>query len=123
VSGSGQQPGAGPDDDRPWEQPGAFRRDAGPHRGRLLLLLGCLGACFGWLSWLLWPLAALSIPLGITACLAAGADLAMMRKGLMDPKGLGDTRMAWWAGIMAAVVPIPAPVFWAAVLFHNLRNP
>ena len=27
------------DDDRPWERPGAVRRDCEPHRGEMLLLL------------------------------------------------------------------------------------
>jgi len=47
--------GAGPaSDDRPWERPGAVRRDCQPHRAPLLLaladaslLLGALSLCLG----------------------------------------------------------------------------
>jgi hypothetical protein len=42
------EPDAG--DPRPWEQPGAVRRDAAPHRAYLLATLGRLPLAFGLLS-------------------------------------------------------------------------
>ena len=35
------------DDPRPWERPGAVRRDAAPHRANLLAVLGRLSLAFG----------------------------------------------------------------------------
>jgi hypothetical protein len=113
------------DDDlpRPWEEPGAVRRDCAPHRGRPLLFLGraafacglvCLvmtvpccftlpGAAFAYrrpLRVSLLMTAASSLPclfawvLAVAARKLARRDLARMEAGLMDPAGRGDTEGA-----------------------------
>jgi hypothetical protein len=38
--------GPDPDDPRPWEQPGAVRRDVEPHRGRPLLVFGSVALLY-----------------------------------------------------------------------------
>jgi hypothetical protein len=54
-----------PEDDRPWERPGAFRRDGEPHRGDLLIFLARLSVVFSALSLCLVPLAVIVLPLGV----------------------------------------------------------
>ena len=54
-------------DDRPWERPGAVRRDCEPHRGRLLLVPATLGVACGWLSCCLVVPSILGVPLALAA--------------------------------------------------------
>lgn len=106
------------DDPRPWEQPGAVRRDCEPHRAPALLLLGRVAASVGGLSVALsfvYPalfhallggsgngpdrlpllpaafLAALVVLLSAGVLWAAERDLARMRTGSMAPAGRGQT--------------------------------
>jgi hypothetical protein len=119
------------DDRRPWEQPGAVRRDCEPHRGRLLLGLSLLplGLYAGWHTLSCTRLGFVasggSLPVGRAAVAAidltltlggaaAGAgvyamtrrDLARMAAGQMDPYGKGQTvlaQMCAWLGIVAGL--------------------
>ena len=100
-------------DPRPWEQPGAVRRDAEPHRGPALRLLSAAGAAAGALAALLAALACAAgarapaglfafaaaaalaaLVLGGEVCRAARRDLARMAKGLTDRGGQGPTEVA-----------------------------
>jgi hypothetical protein len=95
--------------DRPWELPGAVRRDCEPHRADLLLLLGYVGAacCAAGLATAVFacgipPFATgvlltctvAGIPCGLTGWLLARRDLRLMRAGLMDPAGMSGTERA-----------------------------
>lgn len=78
------RPNTESDDDRPWEQPGAVRRDVEPHRGLLLswlstigLALSIFGCCF--------PFPGLLVN-GVVF-VAARRDLAAMAAGRVDPDG------------------------------------
>jgi ABC-type Fe3+ transport system permease subunit len=85
------------DDPRPWEQPGAVRRDCAPHRGRLLNGLATTAV----ILFLLPPVALL---LGSWVLVEAGRDLRLMEAGLMDPAGIPYTRQARLAALGAALV-------------------
>jgi hypothetical protein len=93
-------PGPDPDAPRPWERPGAVRRDCAPHRGRLLLALSMGALCGAMLSAMLSLMALLplgpalfgpaclaGVALGGTALALARRDLRRMGAGLMDPEG------------------------------------
>jgi len=104
------------DDDRPWERPGAVRRDCEPHRGPLLLGLawatvGASAVAFGLvvmavmppsysgLVWLVLLAAAGGIvtlrpPLAFVARVLARRDIEKMRTGLMDPAGEHAAQLA-----------------------------
>ncbi len=92
------------DDDRPWERPGAVRRDGEPHRANLLfrlMLLSSPCACAAFLA--IWfALDAVNYALPLAACLLASAlgvaldaaiwvvarwDLELMRTNLVDAQG------------------------------------
>jgi hypothetical protein len=74
-------------DDRPWERPGAVRRDCKPHRGEFLRSLGMFSMVWGILA-VCTPWAA-PVPwlTGIPVWIMASRDLAAMRAGLKDPNG------------------------------------
>jgi hypothetical protein len=90
------------EDDRPWERPGAVRRDAEPHRGQLLQLLGVAGLMCGFFSPLGGLVAVLNYPLAIVASslivglglstvvvvlVLSARDLRQVRARLMDRAG------------------------------------
>jgi hypothetical protein len=85
---------ARPDDERPWEQPGAVRRDCEPHRAWLLHLLGDVGRALGLLTLMCGPVGMAALPLGLVVRRMARHDLEAMRRGLMDPSGEARTRQA-----------------------------
>jgi hypothetical protein len=92
------------EDDRPWEQPGAFRLDCEPHRGDMLFFLARLSVSLSCVSLCMVPLAVVGLPLGIVVLLLSARDLRQMDLGLMDPGGGGSVRAArrnaaWATGI------------------------
>jgi hypothetical protein len=66
------------------------RRDAEPHRGTLVLVLG--------ITSIVVPLAGLI--LGITAVILGRRDLRKMREDAMDPEGQSVTQAGWICGII-----------------------
>jgi hypothetical protein len=125
-------PEPGPLDGRPWERPGAVRRDCEPHRGGLLRLmarsalaasaldmpLSCIpvpdlvgsqnvppGGPVGstWAPLVMATgLASLAVLLGVSAAWLAGRDLLRMRSGETDPAGEKHTEGARQAGLWGA---------------------
>ena len=100
-------------DDRPWERPGAVRRDAEPHRGGLLFLLATVPTVGGFLGFPATGFATATLPSARDACFLtmlglsgaalllalsvrqmARGDLCKMRAGLMDPRGQALTQEA-----------------------------
>jgi hypothetical protein len=81
----------GAEDDRPWEQPGAVRRDIEPHRGELIRVLGDASLLLGALSLCLGFLAPLGLGLGLAAWVLSSYDLRRMRARLLDTDGLAAT--------------------------------
>jgi hypothetical protein len=82
------------EDDRPWEQPGAVRRDCDPHRGPLLAILGAVSLTIGGLFACIPATSLIALPLAIVTYSLARRDLAQMRAGRMDPAGIWQTRRA-----------------------------
>lgn len=82
---------------RPWERPGAGRRNALPHRGPLLDGLATIAIIF----FVLPPVALL---LGTLVWLETGQDLGLMEAGLMDPAGKAHTRQASMAALAATLI-------------------
>ncbi|MBV9121728.1 MAG: hypothetical protein JO112_00015, partial [Planctomycetes bacterium] len=99
-------------EDRPWERPGAIRRDCQVHRGGLIYLLGAgsfllgLGAIFAGGT-----TALMGLPLGLVACTLGRRDLREMSAGLMDPAG-----RIWTAtGKQLGFVGIGFNLFWGII--------
>jgi hypothetical protein len=107
-----------PDDDaaRPWEQPGAVRRDAAPNRAELLAILGKASLGCGVLSVLLGAPALVGIPLGLITVILAKRDLLRMWEGTMDPRGRDQTELARRRGEYGAVMsgfgPLASVIVW-----------
>jgi hypothetical protein len=102
-------------DRRPWEQPGAVRRDREQHRGLWLRLAGgacCVGAPLsfgvagGGLASVLGLPGLLAGAVGRAVWVAARLDLARMRAGEMDPDGRLQTERAARLGGTALFVSL-----------------
>jgi predicted Zn finger-like uncharacterized protein len=119
-----RRPPAGRRDDRDeddWEDPGplgpppaarsrrGMRRDAVPHRGPLILVLGILSLVFCW-TWVM------SMVLGPIAWIMGHNDLKEMRAGRMDSDGQGMTN----AGMICGIISTLLAVLMVAGCFLNL---
>jgi hypothetical protein len=109
--------------ERPWEEPGALRRDYEPHRGRLFVALawgnvfvlalfaGVLGLAVAAVP-AARPLVGavpllvgvLPFPLGVLTWALAARDLARIRAGFMDPAGSVQTNAARQLGLAAMAI-------------------
>lgn len=88
---------ARPPEPPPWESgyPGqAYRRDAEPHRGALILTFGILSLMLGLIG----------APFGIAAWIMGQGDLRKMREHQMDPTGMGLTQAGWICGIIGSLM-------------------
>ena len=106
-----------PGDPRPWEGPGAVRRDCEPHRGDHLALLGTVSVVLsaaGWVFSLLLPL--VGIGLGVAVVVMARRDLAKMRSGLMDPAGECAVKAARRRSVWGIVLGLLAWVLCLSLL-------
>ena len=109
-----QEPEGG---ERPWERPGAVRRDWEPHRGRLILTLGGLAEFCAAFACVLGVTAPLAVGFGVSAWLMARRDLARMREGLIDPEGRQSTELGGTLGLAGAGLAL----FVVAALFMLWR--
>jgi hypothetical protein len=110
------------DDPRPWELPGAVRRDVAPHRGNVLLLLARVALAIGALSFFLVPFVVAAVPLALAVQKMARRDWVKMRTGATDPGGLEQTEaalrlsaLACGVGVVGAVCGL---VWWAYLSRH-----
>jgi hypothetical protein len=92
-AGRGRQ-GADAEDGRPWERPGAVRRDCAPHRAGLLLAVADTSLLLGVLALPLGFSALMGLGLGAAAWALAVRDLRRMRARVMDPAGRSRTARA-----------------------------
>jgi hypothetical protein len=105
----------GEGDPRPWEQPGAFRRDCAPHRGHLVQLLTRVCAVVGLASCSPFP-ALLGLPLGLLLARLCRGDLARMDAGTMDPGGRRLVESALRMARIGWVLSFISLAFWGVVL-------
>jgi hypothetical protein len=121
MSDADQQPDAS--DPRPWQQPGAVRRDCEPHRGRLLRVLGIASLVIPFAGLFLSPLIGLvaGVSLGLTVWVLAGSDLAKMAAGLMDPDGQRATLSARRLGLAGVLVSLAVFLLVVAAVIALLR--
>jgi hypothetical protein len=111
-----RQSDADTDEPRPWEEPGAVRRDCAPHRAAWLRRLAgpALVLCGAALFWGVTGL--VGVPLALVLRAAAGRDLARMQAGTMDPDGRPATEHARRLAEAALWVGVTALALWALVL-------
>jgi hypothetical protein len=115
------RPGAGPTEEpRPWERPGAVRRDVAPHRGNWLLLLARTALAFGALALCLAVPALVGLPVGAAVWVLGQRDLARMRAGTLDPSGRGDVQRAMDLAIVGALLSLFGLVIYACALLTLL---
>src|SRR5690348_729146 len=102
-----------PDAARPWERPGAVRRDCAPHRGPLLRGLGVLALwlCALTVCWV----GLVGVPLAAAVWAIAGHDLHAMTAGRMDPDGKRDTMQARRLGGAAVLTAAAIFTLWVAL--------
>jgi hypothetical protein len=113
---AGDAPQDDRDDPRPWEQPGAVRRDVAPHRGHWLRALGVTAVVCGLLSVCLGLPALVALPLGGILWVVARRDLARMDAGLLDPAGRGETEQARDQAVLGLMIGVPGAMIWLLLL-------
>jgi hypothetical protein len=111
--------GPAAEDPRPWERPGAVRRDVAPHRGDLLAMLGGTSLTLGILSMVLCIPFLVGLPLSLVTVVLAGRDLESMALGVMDPEGRAQTEQARRRGeygvVLSAFGPFTTPFLLGAL--------
>jgi predicted Zn finger-like uncharacterized protein len=83
------------DDDRPLSPPRGHRRDATPHRGPLILIIGILSIVTG-----------LGVILGPIGWIMGSHDLKEIRAGRMDFEGEGPTNAGMICGIIGTALGV-----------------
>jgi hypothetical protein len=106
-----------PEDDRPWERPGAMRRDVVPHRAGMLWRLAVPAVVCGLLAVFLWAPAFIALPLGLIAWLLARHDLAEMDAGRMDSRGRAETEQARDWAVAGAIAAVSTLLCYTPALF------
>jgi hypothetical protein len=94
VSRTPEDPNGPEGEERPWEEPGAVRRDCAPHRGTFLAVLGAVSLACGFFSCCLVVPGLVGLPLGLATLVMGRRDLGLMEAGLMDPEGRKRTEEA-----------------------------
>src|SRR5216683_1403975 len=95
------------DNERPWNEPEQFqgRRDAEPHRGTLILVLGIVSIVASALGgWCFGSGGLIGLPLGIAAWVMGRRDLIKMRESSMDDEGKELTKAGWVCGIIGTIM-------------------
>jgi hypothetical protein len=90
-------------EERPWERPRRYytgRRDAEPHRGALLLVLGILSIVLAWT----WFVSFVGLGCGIAAWTMGYKDLRRIDAGMMDPEGRGLAQAGFVCGIIGTIL-------------------
>jgi hypothetical protein len=104
--------------DEPAERTGAerlvaSRRDAMPHRGRVLVNLGNVSLALGLLAFCTAGLSGvISVPLGAVIWVLANADLQAMKAGELDSRGWPETEAARTAAASGVVLGVVFLIGW-----------
>jgi hypothetical protein len=104
------------DEERPWERPGAVRRDVLPHRAEFLSKLAVVAVVLAFCTWLGGIAGPFCLALSITAWVMATRDLTRMRQGLMDPEGRKMTILARNRAIAATIVALLLMLVWLFIV-------
>jgi len=105
------------EDDRPWESPGAVRRDCAPHRAHLIrLLVKASEVCAALSICILGLPAALGLVIAAVAWRVANSDLKKMAAGLMDPNGRTETSRCLQSASTAMGLNLLIGVAWTFIL-------
>jgi hypothetical protein len=107
---------------RPWERPGAVRRDCEPHRGQLLRVLGAVSLVCGILSLMLAVSGVIGLPLAVAVLVLSGRDLARMRRGLLDPAGRVETERAWVLALEGLVLSVVGPLIHGVLVLWLMAH-
>jgi hypothetical protein len=109
-------------DDRPWEQAGCVRRDYEPHRAGLLGSLATLCLVLSVFCFVFPPLVLVVAPFGFWVYWTAKEDIARMRTGEIDRRGMQP--MEWAAGDArrSALLSLVFSVLSAAVSYAIFRR-
>jgi hypothetical protein len=114
VSDPERQPEAGAP--RPWEEPGAVRRDVASHRAELLRWLANVSLACSVAALLLGAPAVVGVPLAVVTLVMADRDLEKMGGGQLDPRGRKETyaasRRAGNALALGLAAPVVCPLLW-----------
>ncbi len=111
------------EEELPWEEDRAIRRDCEPHRAKLVSNLGVAGLLFGVVSFCGGATGLLGLPLGLTALVMAHRDLAKIRAGTMDRRGEKRTRRGGDAGLVGALLSLVGAAAWAALVVDRFLPP
>ena len=110
-AGRGRQ-GADAEDGRPWERPGAVRRDCAPHRAGLLLAVADTSLLLGVLALPLGFSALMGLGLGAAAWALAVRDLRRLRARVMDPAGRSRAARARARARLGVALSLYAVAVW-----------
>jgi hypothetical protein len=118
VSGADREHVRDPDDSRPWEQPGAVRRDVEPHRGGFLLLLARVALVLAACCFCFAPFLLVALPFTAVAFTLAHRDLKRMEAGIGDPAGHGQEDRARVLCLLAFALQLTGAVscVWLTVV-------
>jgi hypothetical protein len=103
-------------DDRPWERPGAVRRDCEPHRGQTLEVLGTVSLACGALSLFMGLPALLGLPLGAAVLWLSSCDLTMMEAGRMNPAGKAPTLQGQFTADLGVRFSAAGAILWGVLM-------
>ncbi len=106
------------DEDRPWESPGAVRRDCAPHRAHLVKLLSAFSQACAVLAICIGAPAVPGLALAIIAWRMAETDLRKMATGLMDPEGRLATLVARQSAILSIGLNFILGGAWLGIFLH-----
>jgi hypothetical protein len=107
-------------DDRPWERPGALRRDCECHRADLLRTLSVTALLCAALAACLAVPAVTGMVLHAAVVRMGRRDQAMMGAGLMDPAGMSEARDAQAMAGVAAVLCLGTAVTWVVAILTKV---
>jgi hypothetical protein len=105
------------EDERPWERPGAVRRDYLPHRGWILRSLGIAATGLGVLSLSLIVPGVFALILAFVVYDMARRDLADIQAGRMDPAGRLHAEDARFMALVTPVITLFGWAWWGTYAF------
>jgi hypothetical protein len=120
-----RQPVPDSDTPRPWEEPGAVRRDVQPHRGDLLLLLARVALVLSACCFCFAPFILVALPFTAVAFTLAHRDRKRMEAGAMDPAGRAQADRARVLCWLAFALQTTGAVccMWLAIVVQRHEAP